>query len=252
MEVSAPKPEEASAQAVAAQEEGEAGDEEREEGHDVASSSHHLELPANLPDPSKRRRSQVVSADQAGCYLLYDQHQAKWVALWSPAYVAEAVAILTPHVKVPAFKYNKKEKVVLEGEKSAPKDVKRDYLAGLCGFFKIVRDFKGDLTLLPSAEELELKEMVLIGLHGKELKRFDKFDFTYPYAELDCVALVPKKEVNLRVKTLSTYSFTMEWIKDKCRVEGEGKPSSSFLRIKGGFPHRQRMSRALKEGQDHH
>lgn len=35
----------------------------------------------------------------------------------------EAVAILTPTVKVPQFKYAKKERIVLEGEKSTSRDV---------------------------------------------------------------------------------------------------------------------------------
>ncbi|KAL8439236.1 hypothetical protein Efla_007045 [Eimeria flavescens] len=167
----------------------------------------HLEIPSDLPDPSKRRKSAVVAQDQAGCYLLYDQNQAKWVAFWSSVYVPEAVAILTPHVKVPQFKYNKREKVILEGEKKASKDVKHDYLAGLCGFFKIVRDFKGDLTLLPSAEDLELKERVLIGLHGNEIVRFDKYDFTYPFVELDCIALVPKSSVAFNSKQMEQAIF---------------------------------------------
>ncbi|KAL8444869.1 hypothetical protein Emag_005281 [Eimeria magna] len=204
MEASTEKPIEIeSSQAAAAPEAGEAGSEERGEKAAAA----HLEIPSDLPDPSKRRRSQIVSEDQAGCYLLYDQTQAKWVAVWSSSYVAEAVAIVTPHVKVPAFKYNKREKMILEGEKNVPKDAKHDYLAGLCGFFKIVRDFKGDLTLLPSAEDLELKEMLLIGLHSKEIIRFDKFDFKYPYVELDCVALVPKKSVAFNSKQMEQAIF---------------------------------------------
>lgn len=47
--------------------------------------------------------------------------------------------------------------------------VRKDYLAGICSFFKLIRDFKGELTLLPAAEDLELKEMVLLGLHGNEV-----------------------------------------------------------------------------------
>ncbi|XP_026194513.1 UPF0746 protein DDB_G0281095 [Cyclospora cayetanensis] len=133
---------------------------------------HHHEKQQQLqqhpPDPSKRRRSTTVSQDHAGCYLAYDQNLSKWIATWSPVYMLEAAAILSPRVKVPQFKYNKKERVVLEGEKSASRDVKKDYYSGICSFFKLVRDFKGDLTLLPAAEDFELKEMILVGLHGNE------------------------------------------------------------------------------------
>lgn len=166
-----------------------------------------IEIPQVLPDPSKRRRSATVAEDQAGCYLTYDQNQNKWIATWSPVYMLEAVAILTPNVKVPPFKYTKKEKVVLEGEKSASRDVKKDYLAGVCSFFKLIRDYKGDLTLLPSVEDMELKEMLLLGLHNKEIKRYDKFDFTYQFIDLDCVALVPKSSVAFAGKQMEQAIF---------------------------------------------
>lgn len=166
-----------------------------------------VEIPQAPPDPSRRRKSATVSNDHAGCYLAYDQAQAKWVATWNSEYMLEAVAILTPHVKVPQFKYAKRERVVLEGEKRASRDVKLDYLLGICSFFKLIRDFKGDLTLLPSAEDLELKELLLVGLHGNEIIRFDKFDFTYPYLDLDCIALVRKTSLAFSSKHMEQAIF---------------------------------------------
>ncbi|OEH73845.1 hypothetical protein cyc_02635 [Cyclospora cayetanensis] len=85
--------------------------------------------------------------------------------------------------------------------------VKKDYYSGICSFFKLVRDFKGDLTLLPAAEDFELKEMILVGLHGNEIVRYDKFDFTYPYVDLDCIALVPKRSIAFTSKHMEQAIF---------------------------------------------
>ncbi|CDJ37504.1 hypothetical protein, conserved [Eimeria tenella] len=126
-----------------------------------------VEIPQNLPDPSKRRKSATVAQDQAGCYLVYDQEKARWAAVWSPSFVAAAAAILNPSTKVPPYKYSKREKVILEAEKN--KDAKSNFLAGLCLFFKLIRDYKGTFTLLPAAEEVELKDVAIVGLKGQEV-----------------------------------------------------------------------------------
>lgn len=40
-----------------------------------------------------------------------------------------------------------------------------------------------------------------------EIVRFDKFDFTYPYVDLDCIALVPKKSVAFTSKQMELAIF---------------------------------------------
>lgn len=46
---------------------------------------------------------------------------------------------------------------------------KRNYLAGICCFFKIVRDYQGDLTILPTAEDVELRDLSIVGQAQEEV-----------------------------------------------------------------------------------
>lgn len=176
------------------------------------------ELGTAVPTGGRQRRSsRVLGADAAGCYLSFDQQQKKWVGLWSATVVPDVVAYLKPKIKVPQFKYAKKEKVIFKSETAtgALRDERTDFFRGLCLFVKLARECKGEFMLISKAD-LDERRVRLFGLtNDKEVKALDAEDVYQDASNLKAAAVVTASPTSVyTAKTMDLTTFVAEAAKE--------------------------------------
>ncbi|PHJ19494.1 hypothetical protein CSUI_006677 [Cystoisospora suis] len=162
-----------------------------------------------LPSTRRRRRSTVVGPDHAGCYLIFDKTQMKWVGQWSSSVLDDAVAFMLPKVKVPQFKFNKKEKVIFQTDRPGitAREERRDFLQGLCLFVKLTKEYQGSFLII-SKQDLDERQLKLLGLgEKKELKSFTAEDVFYPASDLIAVAVLPASTISFSGKSMEIPIF---------------------------------------------
>lgn len=160
-----------------------------------------------------RRCSNVLGPAEAGCYLSFDEQQKKWIGVWSATVVDDVVAYLRPKIKVPQFKYSKKEKVVFKSEAAATalRDERKDFFRGLCLFIKLAKEFKGDFLLISKAD-LDVRKVRLFALTDqKEVKALDTEDVYYDASNLMAAAVVTASATSVyTAKTMELPTFVAE------------------------------------------
>ncbi|PFH32698.1 hypothetical protein BESB_013100 [Besnoitia besnoiti] len=183
------------------------GDEDIDIDSDDGLSSESAAQEACEPPLRPRRRSTVLGPETSGCYLIFNDQQKRWTGQWSPGAVDDAVFFMRPKVKVPQFKYTKKEIIVLKSDNILMRDERKDFLQGLCLFVKLAKEFQGDFLVISKAD-LDDRKVVLLGLNEQhEIQHFDSEDVFYSANNLAAVAVAPTASIAFKAKTMEVPIF---------------------------------------------